>query len=71
MAHHGGDGVGVAGEGVDVGLGPHIPHPSGGVSAAGDQHVNGGVQSKAIAGTQVAMVVTDYLGKGEGGELMS
>lgn len=54
-------------EGVDVGLGPHVPHSSSGVSAAGDQHVNGGVQSKAIAGTQVAMVVPDYLG----GELMS
>lgn len=56
-------------EGVDVGLGAHVPYSCSGVSATGHQHINSGMQGQAIACTQVAMVVPDYLARGQRGKV--
>lgn len=36
-------------------------YPGGGVSAARDQHVDGGVEVQVVHGTQVSVVMTDDL----------
>ena len=54
--------VGVTSEGVYAGLGPHVPHTSGGVPPSSEQHVDGGMQRHAIYSTEMTVVVTYYLG---------
>ena len=61
LADDGADGVGVAGQGVDVDLAPHVPDPGGGVPAARHEHVQRGVEGQVIDGREVAVVVPDHL----------
>ena len=61
LTNNAADGRGVAGQCVDVDLGPHVPDSGGGVSSARHQDVDGGVQGHAVNRRQVTVVVTNDL----------
>ena len=60
--------VGVASEGVDTGLGPHVPDTSSGVPAPSEEHVDGRVEGHAVHCTQVPVIVSDDLCRERGRE---
>jgi len=61
LADDASDRVGVSREGVNVGLGPHVPDARRRVPARGHQDVDGRVQRQRIHGAQVAVVMADNL----------
>lgn len=61
LGHHTGHRVRVARQGVNIGLGSHIPYPGRGVSAGCGQHIDRGMQRQRVDGRQMAVVVTDDL----------
>ena len=52
-----GDGGRVAREDVYLSLGAHVPHAGGGVSATGDEDVEGGVQVECVHAREVTVVL--------------
>ena len=42
-------------------LAPHVPHPSGGVPATTDEHIECRVKSQIINGAKMSVVVPDHL----------
>ena len=56
-----GNGVGVARQCVDTGLGSHVPDTHCGIAPTCSQNVDGRMDVKGIDGTQVTMIVPDDL----------
>lgn len=51
----------MSGQGVDAHFAAHVPHTGGGVPAAGDQDIYGGVERQAVDRRHVAVIIADDL----------